>query len=616
MTTVQNLVLPTDHERLPLYADAEGLTVRSRTSAAIGAGGRASFATYFNAFPATYWVQYTAVRELTLRLHLTGSGRVVVSRSGRDGDAWAVTTRAFTGGEVTVSLALTGFESGGWLWFDVEAHGEVELLAGRWEVPDAQADGRPTAADRSAGTTIGITTVNKPDFCVRTLQALAQAPEVLDVVDRICVIDQGERKVAAEPGTAELTQSLGGRLRLIDQANLGGSGGFSRGMLEALEAGSASALIMDDDVAVEPDSVLRAVRFAAACPAPTVVGGHMLDLQHPTVLHSWSEVVDQATFMWGAADRSTERHDLAATGLRQTPWMHRVGVADYNGWWMCLLPVEVLDRVGLAAPYFIKWDDAEFGLRAGEAGYRTVSLPGVALWHVSWLDKDDTIDWQAYFHERNRLVTALLHATQPRGGHLLREYRRLHLKQLLCLQYYAVTLRHRALRDVLRGPEHLPETLATAIGEARALAQRFPETRVRPFPDGVAPPQEHSREPRPGPKGLRLALFTLQAVTRHLGAPVRHRQPQRLLPKGEATWWHMPSYDSVLVESADRSGVLWYRRDRRRFARLWWDSLRLTWTLARRWPQLSAAYRRRWPELTSPQRWAAACGRGSDDHAV
>ena len=78
--------------------------------------------------------------------------------------------------------------------------------------------------------------------------------------------------------------------------------------------------------------------------------------------------------------------------------------------------MRIVREIGLAIPVFIKWDDAEYALRARAAGYPTVSMPGVAAWHVPWLDKNDAQDWQAYYHLRNRVVTALLHSPLRRAA--------------------------------------------------------------------------------------------------------------------------------------------------------------------------------------------------------
>src|SRR5690606_22070152 len=152
--------------------------------------------------------------------------------------------------------------------------------------------------------------------------------------------------------------------------------------------------------------------------------------------------------------------------------------ADYNGWWMCMIPKQVIAEIGLSMPVFIKWDDAEYGLRAKKAGYRTVSLPGVALWHISWLDKDDTQDWGAYFHTRNRIIAGLLHSDRPKSGRLLQNSGRQDIKKLLNMQYYATQLAVDALRDVLAGPERLHEVMAESMPAARKKAAEFPETRV------------------------------------------------------------------------------------------------------------------------------------------
>ena len=68
-------------------------------------------------------------------------------------------------------------------------------------------------------------------------------------------------------------------------------------------------------------------------------------------------------------------HNLGHHNLRNTPWLHRRVDVDYNGWWMCLIPTTVIKEIGLSLPLFLKWDDAEYGLRAKAAGFATVSFP-------------------------------------------------------------------------------------------------------------------------------------------------------------------------------------------------------------------------------------------------
>jgi galactofuranosylgalactofuranosylrhamnosyl-N-acetylglucosaminyl-diphospho-decaprenol beta-1,5/1,6-galactofuranosyltransferase len=606
--TVQCVMFPVGDidESAPLYVDVKDsgkVTVLDRRTIRLYAGTSASFATYFNAFPASYWQRWTSVRETILCVTTNGRGVVTVMRSDENGTQRPMQVTSVAGAtESTFSLPLIGFDDGGWYWFDVRAEGDIEVTDSRWVVTEDLVT--------TGLVSLGITTFNKPDYCVATLNVLADAPEALREIDRIFIIDQGARKVTAEAGYDAVAAALGEQLAVIEQSNLGGSGGFSRGMAETLKRDSSDfVMLLDDDVEIEPESVLRAVWFARYCVSPAIVGGHMLDLGKRTVLHAYSEVVDERPFMWGPPDRAHERHDFAESSLRETSWLHRREGSDFNGWWMCLIPIAVIRDIGLALPVFIKWDDAEYGLRAGEAGYPTVSLPGVALWHVSWVDKDDTIDWQAYFHARNRLIAALLHSRFRRGGSLLNEYRKQDLKHLLSLQYYPVALRLQALRDVLAGPEYLHEMMPNRMAELRALAADYPEMAV--YDSATAPKSLEGRLSYPptdgkGPRGAALALFTVRAVLRHWFARTPHalvEQPKQRLSKRDATWWRLPGFDSVLVDTADSQGSSWYRRDRARFRSLLRASIRLNRQIEQNWDDLRNRYCQRASDITSPEVW-------------
>jgi galactofuranosylgalactofuranosylrhamnosyl-N-acetylglucosaminyl-diphospho-decaprenol beta-1,5/1,6-galactofuranosyltransferase len=76
---------------------------------------------------------------------------------------------------------------------------------------------------------------------------------------------------------------------VLEQANVGGSGGFARGHARDADAGrSRYVLLLDDDVASEPESILRGAVFADLCTQPTIVGGHMFSLYARPSCTAWA----------------------------------------------------------------------------------------------------------------------------------------------------------------------------------------------------------------------------------------------------------------------------------------------------------------------------------------
>jgi galactofuranosylgalactofuranosylrhamnosyl-N-acetylglucosaminyl-diphospho-decaprenol beta-1,5/1,6-galactofuranosyltransferase len=584
--------------------------IESRTALRVRSGEKLSFGTYFNAFPASYWRRWTIVTEVTLTIKVVGSGATVLvyksMANGRSQRVDSATTGDQESATFTFDLTLTPFVDGGWYWYDVIAGDDdtvVEWAEWTADVPE----------DRAAHGTVdlAITTMNRPDFCAKLLGQIGGDDDLRPYLDTVFVMEQGTQKVVDSPEFAKAEAALGDRLRMIEQGNLGGSGGYARGQLESVRKGTATyAMMMDDDVVCEPEGVIRAITFGDLARRPTIVGGHMFSIYSRSRLHSFGEIVQPWRFWWMSPLDTYSDWDLAARNLRSSRWLHKRVDVDFNGWFMCLIPRQVLEDVGLSLPLFIKWDDSEFGLRAKAAGYPTVTFPGAAVWHVPWTDKNDALDWQAYFHVRNRFIAALLHSPYPRGGRMIRESRNHQISHLVSMQYSTVEIRHQAMLDVLAGPDHLHEMLPEKLAEVNAFRKQFTDAQLKADPDAF-PPLRRKKPPRKGRDVVEIPSRLSQLVTAGL-APIRHLKPPRPMAKEhpeaevramDAKWYRLAGYDSAVVSMNDGTSAAFYQRDSAKFRELMVKTLEIHERFRREWPRLAEEYRAKLPEVTSPQAW-------------
>ena len=584
--------------------------IESRTALRVRQGSKLSFGTYFNGFPASYWRRWSVVSEVRLEVTLAGRGAsVTVYKSmanGRSQRVDAATVGADGPETFGFDLTLTPFVDGGWYWYDVVAGDEDAVVeSAEWSAEV------PAERGQHGTTDIAITTMNRPDFCAKLLTQMGEDDELRPYLDRVFVMEQGNQKVVDSEFYPQAEKSLGGLLQIIEQGNLGGSGGYARGQLESVRKGTATyAMMMDDDVVCEPEGIIRAVTFGDLARRPTIVGGHMFSIYSRSRLHSFGEIIQPWRFWWQTPLDGFSDWDLAGRNIRSARWLHKRVDVDFNGWFMCLIPRLVLEDIGLSLPLFLKWDDSEFGLRAKEAGYPTVTFPGAAVWHVPWTDKNDAVDWQAYFHHRNRFVAALLHSPYDNGGRLVRESLNHQIKHLVSLQYSTVEIRHQALLDVLAGPHHLHEVLATKLGDVNAFRKQWTDAQLQADPDSF-PPIRRTKPPRKGKDGIEVPGRLSQLITAGL-APIRQLMPARPLsrefPEAELTamdakWYRLARYDSAIVSMNDGASAALYQRDPDHYRELLRKTIAIHAQLRREWPRLAAEYRTALGEITSPEAW-------------
>lgn len=632
---VQRILLPKRGEpfdvRMLYIIEAEQNRERlrwsDRTSLTVPAGEEVSFQTYFNAFPASYWRRWSQLDSIILALDIDGEANISIYRSKQDGQRISVANHLVSSGHHEFELALKNFEDGGWLWFDVTAESEATISQAAWCAPSAP--GPQTMPDGSTiepsekRVAVGIPTFNRPTDAVAALQALAEDPVVDGIIDFVLMPDQGNQHPADEPGYDGAVAHFGERFREFRQGNLGGSGGYSRIMFEALEnTDSPFILYMDDDIAIEPDSILRAVQAARYAASPIIVGGQMLNLQERSQLRTTGEQVNRGDFMWGAAPHAVYDHDfakypLSAIGDGQSHKdpnsydsraLHRRVDVEYNGWWMCLFPRIVAETNGQPLPLFIKWDDTEYSLRAAANGFPTVTWPGAAIWHMAWADKDDAIDWQAYFHLRNRLIVAALYHDGDAKG-ITRSIFKSTLKHTMCMEYSTMAIQIEAMKDFLAGPDQLFDILESSLPRIAKLRSNYSDAVIIDSADQLPAPTGAPGVPTQNIGGrlakIKKIPWAVKGLKHLLSKedPRHHDAPQLNLTPDEARWFTLSRVDSATVSTAGGTGVAFRKRDRELARDLVEQTRELLSDIEDNFDEMRTEYRKALPELTSRESW-------------
>ncbi|RYP98889.1 glycosyltransferase [Bifidobacterium pseudolongum] len=580
--------------------------VNGRASLTVLAGRHASLCTFFNAFPAGYWRRWTRVDAVQFSARVRGRGTIMLFRSSGRGlfepagtiDVNAP-TRATT---VRAELAMTGLMDGGFFWFDAKAGDGDDLTIedAAWSVPVEARRG-------SDGTlSIAITTFNRAPYCLNQLKAIAADANVRGRLDTIYCTDQGTDLVRDEPDFTAVAKDLGSQLTYVRQRNMGGSGGFARGMYETVKAGKSDyTLLLDDDAISEPESIMRAVQFADYCTRPTIVGGGMFHLDNRTMLYTLGERYNRASYWTQPAAGLEYNHDFATQPLRDSPKLHRRADSDFNGWWMCLIPTQIMREIGLAQPLFIKFDDVDYGLRAEDHGYHTVCLPGVAVWHQAWHAKDPSRTWEGYYLYRNHWICSLLHCTKP-SWHFLYGMLFDDAKAGVELVYSAMHLHHLALRDIMRGPDYIADTLVTKLGDVRKAREGFPDSATtRNRDDFPTPKAEYIANMKPRPSTIDVRLQAMKTIAKAFvsrGNGMRDTQPDLLIPSRDASWPAYAGVNSAVVTSPDGDSVAWLRRDSKLYRQQTMRGLFLAKELLKRWESLAKEYQN--SDMANFEAWA------------
>lgn len=422
------------------------------------------FSTYFNSLSIMKWKEYSNAGSFYLHFKYRGAGFDFQERTVGNLD-WSSrvvpdSNRSFSSSDVWASVDIEITEQAGEILhsFSIESAGDLTL-------DDAYyyADVDPCCI-HPVELALAITTFKKEQYVLNNLNLIKEGilfgKEPISEHFHVHVVDNG-RSLDCNSGSD--------RISIHPNPNVGGSGGFARGMIEALEQNpkATHVLLMDDDVEVLPESFIRTFNLLSLLKEKYVnafLSGAMMSLEEPNLrTEDLGFFTAKGTFSpLKPEGYMTSLHDVVETEIYKAPTgLYEDTVQQYAGWWYCVIPTATIEREGLPLPLFVRSDDAEYALRCKP---RFMSMNGICVWHNSFKFKYSAAV-ERYQVSRNTLISQATTGVAPLADFLYEIRREVEL-DLKKFDYDDALLAVKGLEDFLRGPEWISHPVA----EARFMA--------------------------------------------------------------------------------------------------------------------------------------------------
>lgn len=402
--------------------------------------------TYLNAITVRKWKKYTNVEDITLNLTVKGDFSIQLFGHYRESGEIRkeiIKHESFHCPEVTeVFITYPKDIMGEVCAFSIESKTEVEIYSGYYS----------TFIDedkiKDINISIASTTFKKEEYIENNIKVLerelfySDEPAGQHIVMRI--VDNG-RTLDAEKYNSDY-------IHIYPNLNVGGAGGFTRGILESVESEQkpTHVILMDDDVKILPESLIRTWTLLSLMKDEYdthFISGAMLFMEHMNIQHEdVGYLHEDGSF--GPRKPRFMLHMWDHVFMNEEEYPPKPN--SYAGWWYCCVPVKTMDMNDLPIPLFIRGDDVEYSVKQKA---QFITMNGICIWHKGFANKYNAA-LELYLVHRNSLITQAMSGiyqdidfVSRMDGFFWKEIKR--------LSYQSCELLLDALEHYLNGPEFM-----------------------------------------------------------------------------------------------------------------------------------------------------------------
>lgn len=534
--------------------------------------GKVSTDTYFNSLSVGKWKRYTNVNDLIFSVKFKGKIKIIWRLDRLHFSHKLIEEMYLESDNVTeTSFPLTFWKDleDGMLSFDIEALDYSELYSFFYS----------TNSDILNPISLGvvITHFNRQQYVLPALDRL-KSELLLDSYFKnkvsLNVVDNSQNLPEIDGVT------------IIPNENLGGSGGFTRGLMHLKESGSYThCLFMDDDASCEVEGIKRTISFLEhALDHKTALAGAML---------REAEMFRQ--FENGAKFDGVCKAVKPNLDLRE---VHSLLIneqeehIDYGGWWFFAFPLSEVKHY--AFPYFVRGDDSGFSL---VHDFKILTLNGISSWQEDFSLKNGPLPH--YLDTRYHIMHYLHNLVRGNAKDVIKTTARMCLKNLLSYQYETALASILAMEDVMKGKSFWEQNVS--------MSERRPEIQKIISAEKVIDiPYEVSSNVIWGkPEEGRLArLFRWATLNGHILPKAFFKKGMVWQPKGfGGNLREVYRYNKVLyIHWPTQKGFI-LEHDKKKFFSYLIRYTKAAFNLYKNYDSLKKEYQSSYDELTSAEFW-------------
>lgn len=181
---------------------------------------------------------------------------------------------------------------------------------------------------------------------------------------------------------------------LRNPENLGGAGGFDRGLETGLEKGYPYLVLLDNDIVLDKETLKNMKDFLDSHKEIGIVGAKVMIMDKPDTIQDFGNYLDFTNFK----EINGYKWEFDSDRLPA------VNECDYVPTCAVMIRREALKKAGtMPVDNFIYYDDIELSYKIGLQGYKAVALGNARVWHKGGFRKANVNTFPRYYFLRNRL---------------------------------------------------------------------------------------------------------------------------------------------------------------------------------------------------------------------